>query len=257
MLVEPPGPHVPAGPGLNPTPHRRPVRVAAAAAVLVLAVLSRGDAVVLAALLVVAAWRPVTALAVVPALVAASLALGIDGAGGVAGAQAVLGPAGWVGPTRSAAGSLAGRRRARAPARSGWGWGHGGRLGRALVPRTGGGRGCWCWRPPPARPLPRCVAGPAPGGQLWVRAVATAVGTVVALAVGRVRSGRAGASRALDGLGAGCGLLALMAVSGGAPAWRGTVDIAALRVGAVLALAVAAAVAVGSAAVGALGARAQ
>ena len=84
--------------------HLERVRSAAAVAALVLAILSRGDALVLGALLVVVAWH-LPALAVIPALLAASWRWGSTSLDALAGAQAVLGPAGFVGPTAAAAGS--------------------------------------------------------------------------------------------------------------------------------------------------------
>ena len=59
----------------------------------------------LAALLGLAAWRPVAAAAVAAALAATAWRWSSSSLEDIAGAQAVLGPAGWVGPALGAAGS--------------------------------------------------------------------------------------------------------------------------------------------------------
>ncbi|MFL6204248.1 MAG: hypothetical protein ACJ739_02775, partial [Acidimicrobiales bacterium] len=79
------------------------LRAAALVAALVLALLSRGDVIVLAALLAVGAWSPLPAIAVVTALLAAAWRWSSTALEDIAGAQAVLGPAGVVDPPTHAA----------------------------------------------------------------------------------------------------------------------------------------------------------
>ena len=134
MLLEPPRPRVPdrAGPPqLNTAPPRvrirrrapaeqpvepiepaanvvtledhEPLRVALLIGAFVLAVASRGDVVVLAALLALGSWRRTTAFASSVALAAALLRWGSPSLRAIAGAQAVLGPAGWTGSNAAVA----------------------------------------------------------------------------------------------------------------------------------------------------------
>lgn len=235
------------------------LRAAAAVAALVLAVLSRGDALVLAALLVVAAGRA-PALAVVPALAASSWRWGSTSLEALAGGQAVLGPAGWVEPPSAAASAwlaalaivLAMPRR---PTSSGTDvGGMGGPAGATRAPKVGlagrlaavggmGGPARATGAPNVTRHLPllvavaagattaAVVAGPAPGGDLWVRAVGTAVGVLLALGVAGLRGRVARAASILDGTALSAGLAALVAASLDAPGWSGTVDVAALGEG--------------------------
>lgn len=218
MLVEPPGSHVPPRRWLTePTL----IRVAAAAAAAVLAVTSTGDAFVLAAALGVAAWRPAPALAAGAALAAASWRWGSSSLEAVAGAQAVLGPAGWVGPPMAAAGCWLGAV--------------------ALVAATPGipasaPRGMAAAASGAAAAV--VVAGPAPGGDLWVRVVGSGVaaGLALVLAWGRTRSSRARVI--LDGVALVAGVAALVAVGRDAGGWAGTVSSDAILEG--LAVAVAA-----------------
>jgi hypothetical protein len=157
-----------------PRPPLGALEAALAAAALVLAVSSRGEMLVLAALLAPAARRPASiaaALGLAGAAVASSARWGTTSLDALAGAQSVLGPAGGVGPAWGAAAS----------------W-----LAAAAV-LLAGGRG-----PHPVRWLATgaavaaVLAGPGPGGQLPVR-VAVGVGAAAAsgaLAAWRERDGR-------------------------------------------------------------------
>lgn len=219
MLVEPSGPHVPPRPGLT-APGL--LRGAAVAAALVLAVTSRGDALVLAAALGVAAWRPASAVAVGAALVATSWRWGSSSLEDVAGAQAVLGPAGWVGPTLAAVGSwLAAAALLMAtpgfPARG----------PRAMGAAASGAAAAVV------------VAGPAPGGDLWVRVVAGVLGSAVAYAAGSLRGRGARARVALDATAVVAAVAALVAVGREAGAWAGTLSVGAAREGVAVAAAAA------------------
>lgn len=101
LLLEPPRADVPPGAGLT-LPVTTTIRLGAAAAALLLAVLSRGDVLVLAAMLALLTWRPLPVVALVPALVAGGWRWGSTSLEAISGAQAVLGPAGTVGPTAAA-----------------------------------------------------------------------------------------------------------------------------------------------------------
>ena len=234
------------------------LRTAAAAAAVVLAVLSRGDVLVLGALLVVVAWR-LPALAVLPALVAASWRWGSTSLDALAGAQAVLGPAGFVGPTTAAAASWLAAvailvSSAPAPAHVG-GMRSPERATAApnpllarLTTRVGGMRG-----PERATDAPNLrlssvaagagaavvVAGPAAGGDLWIRVLAIVVASGAALLIGRARTSRPTLTRSLDALAALTSMAALATVARDAPAWAGTVDLGASAEGAAITLAVA------------------
>lgn len=260
MLVEPPGPLVPAGAGLT-TAAVGPLRTAASVAAAVLAVLSRGDVIVLAALLALAAWRLPAVAAAVPALLATAWRWGSTSLEALAGAQAVIGPAGWTGPTPAAVSSwLAAAalvlavpgRQPRSPIEPG---GMGDPLGapdapnplRSVMRRRGRGMG-GPQAPAPGAPsllgalaagaaAAAVVAGPAPGGALWVRVLATIVATGLAVAVHAQRAPRLGA--VIDGAAVVAGLGALALAGLDAPALSGTLDGPALRTGAALALAVA------------------
>ncbi len=278
MLVEPPRPILPARAGLTIST-RTLVRIAASAAALLLAVLSRGDAFVLAALLTLAAWHLPALPAVLAALLATSWRWGSTSLEAWAGAQAVLGPAGVVGPGRAAAGAwcAAAALVLAAPRRMGRSRhevrGTGGPWGARDAPNLrlagvalrvrgmGGPKGA------PGAPnlvlaaatgatAAAVVGGPAPGGVLWVRAAATVVATVVALAVSTQRA-RHRVDRVADGLAIAAGLVAVVLVAGDAPGWWGTVDGGALGRGALIALAVAALVAVGDRTLAALAGRAS
>jgi hypothetical protein len=227
------------------------LRAAALAAALVLAVLSRGDVIVLAVLLVALAWRPVAVIAVAPALVAGGWRWGSTALEDIAGAQAVLGPAGTVGSATAAASA----------------WVAAGAV-LLVTPALGtrsDGRG---W--PPAIPAWLIAAavgtsaaaiatGPAPGGAMWVRIFGSVVATGAALLVATRRRPDASARRwstsaALDVAAGVAGIAALGLVAIDAPPWSGTIDGAALRTGAVLAVA---SVALVVAAVGVVGALRQ
>lgn len=225
MLVEPPRPVVPARAGLT-IAAGVPLRTAASVAALVLAVLSRGDVVVLAALLALAAWHLPAVGAVVPALLASAWRWGSTSLDALAGAQAVLGPAGWTGPAAAAA--------------SAW-------LAAVAVVLAVSGR---LPRPPSlvlavatGATAAVVVAGPAPGGAVWVRVLATVVATGLALVVAAWRTPQRGA--VIDGIAIVAGLGALALAGLDAPALSGTFDGAALRTGAALAVAVVALAAVG------------
>ncbi|MFZ6004468.1 MAG: hypothetical protein ACOYXM_11115 [Actinomycetota bacterium] len=235
------------------------LRAAAAAAAIVLAALSRGDALVLAVLLVVTAGR-LPALTVLPALVASSWRWGSTSLEALAGGQAVLGPAGWVEPTSAAVvawlAALAivlavSCRTAVSPVEVG---GMGGPAGATGAPKVelaarlrgvggmGGPAGA-TGAPNLTRHLPllvavaagaaaaAVVAGPAPGGQVWVRLVGTAAAALIALGAALLRGRVARAGRLLDAAAVSAGLAALVAATLDAPGWSGTIDVAALGEG--------------------------
>lgn len=243
---------------------------AATAAVLVLALLSRGDALVLAVLLVIAARR-LTALAVLPGLVAVSWRWGSSSLDAWAGAQAVLGPAGVVGPARAAAACwLAGAAvvLATPDGDGGMGAGWGGRV----TPNQEAGDPAEADGPPAARQghtgvrhlgavgtamatgaaCAVVVAGPALGGEVWIRVVATVVGALAAAGIRWVRGRRPSVRRVGDVLIVAAGLGALALASTDAPAWSGTIDADAAMAGVLVAAAVAAVVAVAAHTVAAL-----
>jgi hypothetical protein len=230
--------------------------VAAAAAALVLAVLSRGDGLVLAVLLAAGAWRPLALGATVPALVAATWRWGSSSLEALAGAQAVLGPAGWVGPPRSAAASwlaalalvLA------APAALQRVGGRTARWARAGAPNLGRS-GALLLAAATGTAAAAVVAGPAPGGDVWVRVVAGALATGLAALVGALRRRSPRWSLALDAAAIAAGVAALVLVSGAAPTWSGTLDGSVAANGAAVALAVAMAASVGARTVAAMGQR--
>ena len=93
------------------------------------------------------------------------------------------------------------------------------------------------------------AAGPAVGGAWWVRALGGIAGIGGASLISSVRQGR---EVPLDVVAAGVGVSSLVLVSSVAPAWSGTLDVAALRSGGLLALAVGTAAAVGAGAVAAM-----
>ena len=208
------------------------LRTAAAAAALVLAVLSRGDVLVLAALLVIAAWRP-WALAVVPAMLASAWRWGSTSLDALAGAQAVLGPAGFVGPAAAAAASwlAAAAVLASVPAA---------RVGGMDVPNRDADAPNLVLGPlAVGAAAAAIVAGPAAGGELWIRLVATVVAAAAALAIARLRASRPRAGRAIDVVGVVAAGGALGAVIPNAPGWAGTFERHALTQGIVLAVAAA------------------
>lgn len=228
------------------TAHTDLVRGGAAAAAVVLAVLSLGDALVLAALLVVVAWR-LPALTVVPALLASSWRWGSTSLDALAGAQAVLGPAGLVGSGRGAAASwLAAAALVLSSPAVRW------RVAGPSEVAASQGVAVERLRLDVVTGLAAVaigataadvVAGPSLGGDWWLRVVATVVATGLALVVSRVRHEH---ERPIDALAIAGGLVALVLVAGEAPSWSGTVDAPGVRDGVLLAVAVAAATTVGA-----------
>jgi len=218
------------------TEHLERVRTGAAVAALVLAVLSRGDALVLAALLAVVAWRP-AALAVVPALLASSWRWGSTSLEALAGAQAVLGPAGIVGPAVAATASwlAAAAILLSVPSHVG---GMGRREAGAGAPNRLVGAAA------AGAAAAAVVAGPAPGGDVWIRVAGTVVAAMLALGIAPLRRGHGRVSRTLDVAAVGAAAGALAAASRDAPAWAGTIDGQALGRGVALAVAAVAVVAV-------------
>ena len=262
MLVEPPGPVLPPRAGLTISADR--LRTAAAAAALVLAVTSRGDALGLAVLLAVVAWRPVAAAAVGLALVATSWRWGSTSLEAIAGAQTVLGPAGVVEPTSAAAASWlaagaivlaaaphglqVGGTSARQPRvdASNLGTASGDRHvgvrserpGRAGAPNLLGSLASVLRAGASGAAAAVVVAGPAPGGDVWVRVLAGVVGAALASGVGALRGRDGRLPWMADGLALVAGLGALVAVAPEAPTWSGTVDAEAVGYGAATAIAV-------------------
>lgn len=265
MLVEPPRPGLPAGTGLT-LPVTATIRLAAGAAALVLAVLSRGDVLVLAALLALLAWRPLAVAALVPALVAGGWRWGSTSLEAISGAQAVLGPAGTVGPTAAAVSAWLAAVAVvlvtpdlRARGDDGW-WG-----------RAPGARPRWV---PSFASVPRAAqllgaaavgataavlaAGPAPGGAVWVRVLLTVVATVAALVVATRRrrtsgtAGRWATSRVLDAAAVIAGIGAVVLAASDAPPWSGTFDPDAAGTGITIGLAAAGLLVTAAAAVAAL-----
>ena len=284
MLVEPPRPHVPSGHRLSPV---EALRLGAAAAGLVMAALSRGDSLVVAAVLALAAWRPIPVLALAPALVASSWRWGSTSLEALSGAQAVLGPAGWVGPRTAAAASWlaaaavllaatraldVGGRHPRPTAEDADLAVEGGLVtfggddrGRASAARPDAD-GRTAWRAPgglgavvlalaAGATAAALVAGPAPGGAILVRVAATVVASGIALGVSVARRRTGGAARVLDVAAAVLGIAALAAAAVDAGAWSGTVSTGALREGVAVALAAAALAVVSTGAAAAMGAR--
>jgi hypothetical protein len=195
----------------------RPAAVRAlAVAALVLAVTSKGDALVLGVVLLLLELRPATFVAVSAALAASSWRWGSTSLDALAGAQAVLGPAGWVGPTAAAAGSwlaalalLLTLSRGTDPIRL------------AAIGAT----------------VAAVVAGPGPGGQLAVRAGVAVAAAAAALALGTLTGPRPGLERVVAGLAVALGVGALVAVAGDAPAWPPHVDLGGVATGTAVAVA--------------------
>jgi hypothetical protein len=206
---------------------QRALRFGAAAAALVLAISSRGDAAVLALALILLRPRPVTAIAIAGAFVAAAWRWGASSLDAIAGAQAVLGPAGWTGTGASAASAwLAGaavllvlpRRRAEGEVHLA--------VGAAVA---------------------LLVAGPGPGGDLWVRVAAAVVATGASFLVGTLVAGHRGAHlhghpvlrRSASVLGLLAGLGAVVAAAADAPRWPPTLHWGDVGSGAAVAVAAA------------------
>jgi hypothetical protein len=213
-------------------------RVAAASAALVLAATSRGDAAVLGVAPLLGALRASAVPGIVAALLASSLRWGSTSLEALSGAQAVLGPAGWVGPSSAAAGS----------------WLAAGALLCALVPDGGApllGDRRWSDRlglldlglvAAGGAAAAAVVAGPSPGGDLWVRVVAALAGAALALGAAGLRRRHRDVDVGLDVAAGVLGLAAVVAVRAEGGAWSGLVDRSALAEGATIAGAVAIAV---------------
>jgi hypothetical protein len=185
----------------------RALRTWAAVAALVLAVSSRGDVAVLAVLLVLVRPRPATVVAVVGALVAEGWRWGATSLDAIAGAQAVLGPGGWTGTGASAASAWAATaavllvlpRRRLDPA------------AHAAVGAT----------------VALLVAGPGPGGDLWIRALAGVLAAAASYGLATAVGGHGGAhahrrptlGRAASLVGALAGVGAVILASVDAPRW--------------------------------------
>ncbi len=220
--------------------HTDVLRLGAALAAVVLAVLSRGDTLMLASLLVIAAARP-AAVAVVPALVAASWRWGSTSLDALAGAQAVLGPAGFVGPTTAALGTWLAAVAVLLSTTS--------RVGGMGLPNREAGASHLhrhLLAVAVAATVAAVAAGPAPGGRLWIRVLAGVVAWGCALGLGRLRERSAVVARVLDATAAVTGVGALIVISREAPTWAGTFDAGAARESIAIALAVTALVAVGA-----------
>jgi len=134
-------------------------------AALALAIASRGDVVVLALLLGFGAGRRASGLAAAGALGAAMVRWGSPSLGAIAGAQAVLGPAAWTGSALTVASAVLG-----AVA-----------LVLAAVPLV---PDSWVTRAACVAPFAAAAAvvavGPAPGGALALRILATVAATALA-----------------------------------------------------------------------------
>lgn len=230
------------------------LRIGAGLAGIVLTATSEGDAIVLAVLLAVAAWRPAVALAVPIALGATSWRWGSTSLDAWAGGQAVLGPAGWLEPTRVAVAAwMAGASLVLSAPVPGW---------RTVTTElVDGGRVAMAERP--SRSLATtltavalglaagvAVAGPSWGERWWVRPAGALAGLAVAVGVQRLRRHR---DRPVDGAAIVAGVAALVAVVPVAPGWSGTVDLGAAGRGALVATAIAATSVVGSRALAAMG----
>jgi hypothetical protein len=157
------------------------------AAALALAITSRGDVVVLALLLGFGAGRRWSALASALALAAAFVRWGSPALGAIAGAQAVLGPAGWTGSSAAVASA----------------WLGAGALVLASVPLDSTSKIITALSVAPfAIAAADLVVGPAAGGALALRVLASALALVATTLLARWRS--------LPSLAAGCGALALL-----------------------------------------------
>jgi hypothetical protein len=186
VLVEPPGSDLPAPAAL--TRHLlEPVtlRVALAAAATAMAVSSRGNVIVLAAVLAVLAADPLAGAGGVAAAVAMALRWGSPSLGAIAGDQSVLGPAVTVGPALAAAGAALAAAAlvlaARTPPESeleAIGVGN-----RPLLPRV---RVWLLGGVPYGVAAAAAAAGPGPGGELWVRIGASVAAVLAAVGVAAI-----------------------------------------------------------------------
>jgi hypothetical protein len=206
------------------------LRLGLAAAALVLAVASRGDAVVLFALAAALSTRPTALAALALASVGASWRWGASALVAWSGDQAVLGPAGFVGPTSAAVASWLAAvavllavahpaagvlRRDRQPFTV---------LDQAQLLVAGVTAGL-------------VVAGPGPGGDVWIRVAAAAGACVLALGLSTARSRwrRLDGTLAIAAVVAGAGAVAAAAAEG--PGWDGTVTAEPVRDAIVLTIA--------------------
>ena len=203
------------------------VRAAALAAALVLAVLSRGDVVVLAAMLAVGARGPLRVVGVVAALKATAWRWGSASLEHIAAAQSVLGPAGLVDPPSAAASAwLAAVAIVLATP--------------TLPPPNTSVRGDR-WVRHGVRWLPRAafaaaavavVAGPSARDDVWIRGLAFVVALVAIVLLQRV----APLARSVGAVVGGGG--SLVAAAGDTPSLTGIIDGGAFVDGVVLAAAV-------------------
>jgi hypothetical protein len=150
------------------------VRAAVLVAAFALAVTSRGDVVVLAALLGLGVGRPASALATAGALIAALVRWGSPSLEAIAGAQAVLGPAGWTGSTAAVASA----------------WLAGAALVLASRPRHRATRWSTVLATAPfAVAAADVVVGPSAGGAILLRVAGSVAAAVLAVATSRWRRG--------------------------------------------------------------------
>jgi hypothetical protein len=158
-------------------------------AALALAVTSRGDVIVLALLLAFGAGRRASGLAAAGALGAAMVRWGSPSLGAIAGAQAVLGPAAWTGSALAVASAVLGAAA----------------LVLAAAPLV---RDSWATRAACVAPFAAAAAdvaiGPAPGGAIALRVLAT----LAAIALATWLSPRL-LDRRVQWLAQACGLVAL------------------------------------------------
>ena len=206
------------------------LRTAALTAALLLAALSRGDALVLALLLALAAWRPLPAVAIVSALVATAWRWSSTALEDIAGAQAVLGPAGLVDPPAAAVAAWLGAVAVLLATPD-----------LRLPPEEDPG-GRWARRVVIGVPVLAhaataavIVAGPSVGGAVWARLLAVAVGMVAVVAVRRwVPAARLTLVEAIAAL---AGLVSLVLVSIDAPTLDDVANLGAAGEGVVIAVA--------------------
>jgi len=179
--IEPPPPNVD---GRFTVPMPGAVLLVAA---LAMAISSRGDVVVLALLLGFGAMRRASGVAIALALTASLVRWGSPSLGAIAGAQAVLGPAGWTGSAAAVASA----------------WLAAVALLLAAVPLSRANNLVLAlWLAPFAIAAADVSVGPAPGGALPLRVVASVVAMAAAVALARWRS--------LPTIAIGCGALALL-----------------------------------------------
>jgi hypothetical protein len=150
------------------------LRVALLAAAFVLAVSSRGDLVVLTAMLGLGVGRPASALAAAGALAATLVRWGSPSLEAIAGAQAVVGPAGWTGSNVAVAAV----------------WLAGAALVLASRPRRRGTPLSTAIAAAPfAVAAADVVVGPSAGGAIVLRVAGSVVAVVLAVAASRWRRG--------------------------------------------------------------------